>query len=138
MAVLGYIAGIFDGEGTIFNVRGVWSVNIYSTDRKLIDGLLTFGGLSYTRPVSKASSPLSRKDGYVWNIASRDSVLRFVSVLIPFLIIKRDVAARALTDLQNRPKLPSDRHRSSPSQASQHNARVTRRVSKWSIAEASP
>jgi hypothetical protein len=131
MAALGYIAGIFDGEGTIVNDRGkgTWYVNIYSTNREVIGWLLTFGGLSYTRPVSKASSPLSRKDAYVWNIATRDSVLCFVSALIPFLIIKRDVAAQALTDLQNKPKLSTSRLRATQSQ---HNARVTRRSSKWS------
>lgn len=123
-AAIGYIAGIFDGEGTLIRVRdGTWYVNIYSTNREVIDWLLTFGGLSYTRPVTRASSLLSRKDAYVWYIASRESVMRFVSELIPFLIIKRDIATQALTDLQNKPR-PK---RSFSLTQARHNDRVTKR-----------
>ena len=98
VAQLAYLAGIVDGEGSIYignfssNPKtGVpyyqTNIQVTNTDEKLIDWLYqTFGGLKSTR-TRKQMPHNSRKQVYMWT-ASGDRVTHLCEEILPYLICK--------------------------------------------------
>lgn len=99
IAQLAYLAGIIDGEGSIY--IGNFSANkktgakyyqtnieVTNTDENLIDWLVThIGGRKYT--YSKNQTPKnSRKQVFRW-IVNGDLVTQLCSLLFPYIVIKK-------------------------------------------------
>lgn len=100
---MAYIAGLFDGEGTITQKSGNPSgiqVSISSTDKEVLNWLtLVVGGNVY----SSNRAAQNRKQAYVWMLTRvRDKQL-FLSLLAPYLKIQRrkDKAKNALGRLDS-------------------------------------
>ena len=90
-AQLAYLAGIFDGEGSVYiwtrRNRGYrdYGIRLYvvNTNRTLIDWLqATFGGLVYSRQSAKW------KERHEWLI-DRKNADSLMSAMLPYMIIKR-------------------------------------------------
>lgn len=98
VAQLAYLAGIIDGEGSIY--IGNFSCNpktkipyyqtniqVTNTDKPLIDWLYnTFGGLISKRTV-KQHAANSRKQAYIWT-ASGERLTHLCELILPYLIVK--------------------------------------------------
>lgn len=106
-AVLGYIAGMFDGEGNLYwrrltdygcSVR----VTIYSTTPEVIEWLhTTMGGVvrwDHKRTERRGWKPMGS-----WVVSRAADVDAILSALLPYLIIKRDAATQALRLLRREP-----------------------------------
>jgi len=98
VAQLAYLAGIIDGEGSIY--IGNFSCNpktkipyyqtniqVTNTDKPLIDWLHeVFGGLVSKRTI-KQHAENSRKQAYMWT-ASGERVTHLCELILPYLIVK--------------------------------------------------
>lgn len=91
---LGYIAGILDGEGSIYVVHKrkypVFGISINNTDKELIDWLHSklLAGNMYTRKKEKAGF-LGHKTQYQLMIIRKNEVYTILNTLLPFLRIKQ-------------------------------------------------
>jgi hypothetical protein len=98
-----YLAGIFDGEGSIAISGNHWGVSIYQSDSRLIDWLNAFGGYSGKRFAAKANlharGITTTRDMFYWMISRRRCVLLFLRTVLPFLIVKREKAQKALGEI---------------------------------------
>jgi hypothetical protein len=94
-AVLGYIAGIVDGEGSIYkrSQDGHWHLKVGMTDRPLIEWLAAFGGRFYVE-----SRPEGRKTPYTWCVSRRVDLRHALTALLPYLRVKRELAVLALRE----------------------------------------
>lgn len=99
---LAYIAGLFDGEGTVtisvYNAsryggrqRRILMVMLSSTDRSIIDFLLRLFNGSLT--ITKAHG--NHKEIYRWTLSARMAA-DFLSNVLPYLRIKREHAILGL------------------------------------------
>lgn len=89
-----YIAGLFDGEGTIgYYFKGklrthVAQLAIYNTDPRVmvwLRNILPSGGVY---PNSRIKT--GRKRGWQWMLSSRPCVEQFIRAIRPYLVIKAD------------------------------------------------
>lgn len=90
---IAYIAGLFDGEGTIgyyfkTKLNGYLAqLAIYNTDPRVMVWLkkvVPFGGV-----FSNNNKP-GRKRGWQWMLSSRPQIEQFVRAIRPYLVIKAD------------------------------------------------
>lgn len=103
-----YLAGIIDGEGTIYAIRRRRSVRVYvvNTDERLIRWLeREFGGLVYRREPRHGW-----KAKFEWHVVSRD-VSRILTLVLPYLVIKREQAELGLAVRSDVEKYPYQRSR---------------------------
>lgn len=90
-----YLAGLFDGEGTIgyydFRQRHESTVMITSADPRIMSWIIEKIGYGNVHTVKKA---YDRRKHIVhhWRICGRPRVLDFLEAITPYLIIKRDQA----------------------------------------------
>ena len=105
-AILGYIAGIVDGEGNIFSrLRPKRSLQVVvavtNTDKSLIDWLMRIGG-RVQHNVSKGSvNHFGKKEVYRWIVSRRRDVKPLVEAILPYLIVKRADAIKVFKGLDN-------------------------------------
>lgn len=96
---LAYIAGLLDGEGCIGAQNSRWNVSITNTYRPVIDWLLRLGGKDHVRQrYSAAHNPC-----WSWRVHAQQDVLALLEALVPFMIIKRDLAERVIAEIGHRP-----------------------------------
>jgi hypothetical protein len=97
-----YIAGIFDGEGSIATYgkcqnHYYFEVIVTNTDIKLINWLKETTGLG---SVSKDKpSKLSKKPCYRWSVRRKEEVLQLLKQIAPYLICKKEKAEKVLAYL---------------------------------------
>lgn len=101
-AVLGYMAGLLDGEGCISeagNPKG-WRITIAMTDKPVIDWLGSFGGGTVTTDHRREN--YGRKTLWRWRLMRSRDVLVFLQTLRPYLRVKQDRADEAIADIVGR------------------------------------
>jgi hypothetical protein len=98
-----YLAGIFDGEGSLTVVRDKRTtrgircmVCIVNTDGNLMHFLSSIGGPK-VRWRKGENKPVA-----TWNLCAVNDVWRFLNSVAPFLIVKREKTAEALKILKGR------------------------------------
>lgn len=101
-AQIGYIAGLFDGEGSISKIHNgpgttQWMVRIGMTDKPTIDFLSTFGGT-----ITFRSEKPPRKAVHTWSLSRQLDVQDFLQVLLPQLIVKKEKALAVLAEIAQR------------------------------------
>lgn len=107
---LQYIAGFFDGEGSIgiyrqsnggslsYGLRTQLTQNVSPASTKLIEELKNrFGGSMSTQHTFRVGVDESQKLNikYNWQLSSRNAV-NFLTVILPFLVLKKEQAQIAL------------------------------------------
>ena len=86
--ILAYVAGLFDGEGSVVSYKGHYQVRIANTYKPVLEWLrevFKCGGITKTTPKC-----------YDWKITRRADVVRFLKAIFPFVRIKKDVVLEAL------------------------------------------
>ena len=95
-----YIAGFFDGEGTISSVGDGYRVVISQTNLLVLEEIRLFVGFGNVSQVAKRKEHW--KDAWIYYVARQKQVLRFLDSVEPFLIVKSQKASKAIVDLQPR------------------------------------
>jgi hypothetical protein len=89
--VSGYVAGILDGDGSIYKT----TIEIGSIEFFLVRWLLAnFGGRFYTKVTA------NKKLFYIWRLSGRYNKEKFLLRVLPYLIVKRDKAKELLAFLR--------------------------------------
>jgi hypothetical protein len=95
-----YLAGIFDGEGTIgyydFRNRHESTVMITNADPRLMNWIMDTIGYGNVHTVKKG---YTRRKHVVhhWRISNKPRVKEFLEAIYPYLIVKRDQAELLLS-----------------------------------------
>lgn len=86
-----YVAGLIDGEGSITVSHGRPVVYIYNTSLALMEWIVAHVGGAF-----RVSHCAGRSPCHVWTVASARNVHRLLSMVLEFLVIKRDKALNHL------------------------------------------
>jgi hypothetical protein len=82
-AYLGYLAGLLDGPGSITwrdTERRGWRVRVFTSDREIIDYLMTIGG-TWSQQLPKNR----RGFVYEWDLSPQEHVRDFLAAVAPYL-----------------------------------------------------
>lgn len=110
---LAWVAGLFDGEGSVnltFSAnhptcpRGAWSIKACITNTHAPTILAVQDIMGFGRMTCEAR-PAPRRSVYDWHVESR-SAERFLRLVLPFLITKREQARLALDGVRIRRDSP--------------------------------
>jgi len=87
----GYIAGIFDGEGTIHVdlKRGKAQITIYNSSEELMKWLMDNVGGSTYRIREEEYKKLGYKPSYHWQLHRITNVYLFLKQIYPYVIVKK-------------------------------------------------
>lgn len=105
VAEIAYLAGIFDGEGTVITKRHkgreYGHVAIANCDEALISWLASLGG-----GVTVTTHPRTdTRTCYSWYVSKSVEVVAFLEALMPYLIIKRERAVILIEKLRSLPHM---------------------------------
>lgn len=89
-----YIAGFFDGEGSITQVGKGFRIAISQTDLKVLNDIKNFVGYGFVFQNKKRQPHW--KESWVYYIAKQADVHRFIKNIYPHLIVKRNRAKHVL------------------------------------------
>jgi hypothetical protein len=87
-----YVAGIIDGEGSIFLRGRSPHISVSNTSQKLMDELAKFGGHLHSRQRNRSIGNLPAWD---WVIHGEKAAI-MLRACVPYLVIKQDKATAAL------------------------------------------
>ena len=102
-ALVGYLAGIIDGEGSIYRkgrakgapiVPGRWVVCVTNTDRRLLDWLESLGGI--VRPKVRREG---QREAWEWLVLAKNDQVMLLTAVLPYLRVKDERAREALGEL---------------------------------------
>lgn len=106
---LAYLAGIVDGEGSIFMGSSPNSVDgrnptvsVRNTHLGLIEWLLQFGGRKHTEHPIDSRTGKANKTSYHWIVAGPVDVRELLIAILPYLIIKKAKAWTVLPECHRR------------------------------------
>lgn len=92
-----YIAGFFDGEGTISRNASGFRISMPQTNEEVLEKIRDFSGLGNICKVTKRKSHW--KDSWTYYISKQGSVLIFLKGISPHLILKKNLADNTITRL---------------------------------------
>lgn len=93
-----WLAALIDGEGCILfskRYRGI-TLQVTNTAVSLLNFVMSVTGVGSITRNDWKNRKTKWSDAYRWRIAARDSVLRLLRSILPYLIVKRDKARRAI------------------------------------------
>lgn len=93
-----YIAGFFDGEGSITSHGKNYRITIPQTNLEVLKAIKNFCGYGTVFEIKKRKSHW--KDAWVFYIARQDDVQSFLERLRPLLVVKKASTERALEVLK--------------------------------------
>ena len=94
-----YIAGFFDGEGSITHNKKGYRITISQTNKEVLNNIKNYTGVGNIFKNSKRRSHW--KDSWVYYIAKQSDVFLFLKNILPYLIIKKNEANKTLPDLES-------------------------------------
>ena len=89
-----YIAGFFDGEGTVAHNGKGFRITIPQTDEGVLKKIQEFVGFGYIIKLKKRKAHW--KDSWLYYIASQKEVYIFLKKIKPYLIVKSKVTQKAM------------------------------------------
>jgi len=93
-----YIAGFFDGEGSVAHNGMGFRISIPQTSEEVLNKIRRFTKIGFVIPVKKRKSHW--KDSWVYYIASKKDVYYFLNQAVPYLIVKKDLTLEAMSLLK--------------------------------------
>ncbi|MEK7122846.1 MAG: LAGLIDADG family homing endonuclease [Patescibacteria group bacterium] len=92
-----YIAGFFDGEGSItYNGKG-YRISIAQTNKEVFDTIMASISCGMIFEVKKRQEHW--KQSWVYYIAKQEDVLQFLEKCYPHLIVKKPLARKTIKEL---------------------------------------
>ena len=104
-----YIAGFFDGEGTLTKAEKRYRIYITQTNKEVLDMICRFARVGNIKPIKKRRSHWH--DAWIYYITDKHKIKKFLIAVYPYLIVKRKVTSRAIKEIDN--KIASDNERRS-------------------------
>jgi len=95
-----YIAGFFDGEGSITNTRDRYRVTISQTNLQALEAIQKFAKVGFVIIVTKRQSHW--KQSWVYYIAKQEDMLRFLKAIAPKLVVKKELVYHAIPVLEKK------------------------------------
>lgn len=92
-----YLAGFFDGEGTVSINNEKIRLTIPQTNEKVLLEVLNLIGGGSVKPLKKRKEHW--KDAWVYNSNSNKISLIALKLIYPYLIVKKDIAKKAISIL---------------------------------------
>ncbi len=109
-----YIAGFFDGEGSVAHNGIGFRISIPQTNEEVLKSIRNFVGFGFIIKIKKRKKHW--KDCWTYYIASKKDVYCFLQQILPHLIVKKDIALEAmgklekqLSDMQDKKELHDKR-----------------------------
>ncbi len=82
-----YIAGFFDGEGSITKNANGYRIQVVQTHEGVLQSMRVFSGIGFVVQVTKRQPHW--KDCWVWGISRQDHVEKFLHHVRPYVVVKR-------------------------------------------------
>lgn len=92
-----YIAGFFDGEGSIVHNGKGYRVTISQTNFLVLKTIQDFAGFGYIFQNRKRKAHW--KESWVYYVAKQAEVYILIKNILPFIIVKKDLAIKVLPEL---------------------------------------
>lgn len=92
-----YIAGFFDGEGSVSPNNGGFRISIPQTNQGVLNEIHNFTKVGFVIAVKKRQAHW--KDSWTYYIASKKDAYYFLNQIIPYLVVKKDIALEAIAEL---------------------------------------
>ena len=83
-----YIAGFFDGEGSLVHNGKGYRANISQTNKEVLDEIKYFSGVGLVCKITKRQAQW--KDSWVYYVSKQKDVDFFVRNILPFVYVKKD------------------------------------------------
>ncbi len=93
-----YIAGFFDGEGSIISHKSGFRVLIPQTNLDVLERIRAFCNMGFICEVTKRKSHW--KDAWIYSIGQQEHVYRFGKNILPYVIVKREKVEKALPEVK--------------------------------------
>jgi len=93
-----YIAGFFDGEGSICHNGKGFRITVSQSSYGVLKDIKVFVGLGNIFETKKRQEHW--KDSWVYYIAKQEDVYTFLMRILPFLIVKKKLALKTLPELK--------------------------------------
>lgn len=93
-----YIAGFFDGEGSITQIRKGFRVVLYQANEEVLRAIKDFVGFGFIIEAKKREPHW--KDSWIYYIAKQEEVLYFLVNVMPFLIVKKELSLKTIPHLK--------------------------------------
>lgn len=102
-----YIAGFFDGEGTVYSNNDKINVSIPQTNFEVLNEIVKFCGVGNVYKTKKIED--HHKDAWVLRIAKREDVLAFLENIVGFTILKKQIITSFIVKLKEREIIENDK-----------------------------
>lgn len=94
-----YIAGFFDGEGSITRVSKGVRISISQTNEPVLNDIKEFAGYGFVFKNRKRQPHW--KDSWVYYIARQEEVYKFLKSVYPHLTVKKELAQKTIPRLNS-------------------------------------
>lgn len=102
-----YIAGFFDGEGSIsYNGKG-YRLTISQSHYTVLKQIHTFTGVGHIFKVTKRQAHW--KDSWVYSISKQSDIVLFLKQIKPYLVVKKGLVVDILPKLLKQTKIHENR-----------------------------
>jgi hypothetical protein len=93
-----YIAGFFDGEGSISHNGNGYRITIPQTNQEVLNDIMRFSGVGFVVKITKRRAHW--KDSWVYYISRQKDVYFFIKHIAEFLKVKKNAAETVMSILE--------------------------------------
>jgi len=93
-----YIAGFFDGEGSVTHNGKGYRITVPQTNEDVLNKIRDFAGVGHVIKLRKRE--IHWKDSWLYYIASKKDVCVFLERMLPYLVLKKRLAISAIPELK--------------------------------------
>jgi len=94
-----YIAGFFDGEGSLVHNKKGFRIFITQTNQEVLEKIKTFTNFGYVIKISKRKPHW--KDSWLYFIAKQEDIYQFLISTSSLLIVKKELILKAIPQLKD-------------------------------------
>jgi len=104
-----YIAGFFDGEGSVTHNGKGYRITVPQTNEDVLNKIRDFTGVGHVIKLRKRE--IHWKDSWLYYIANKKDVCRFLNKAGPYLVVKQKKALLAIKHLKKELVIMKERKR---------------------------
>lgn len=106
-----YIAGFFDGEGYVY-ANGKIVLVITQVNREVLECIQDFSGMGHITTSDHRGNKKWNKNwqtSFAFRISKQKDVADFLKAVRPYLIVKRDIADKAIQEYQGKKRISKEK-----------------------------